>query len=73
MAIKTFVPTFKEFDGWQGMLEGSEDGYGNAYVLKSDYEALHKLAGELRRFLGKSRKDCKCECCEILRKAESIL
>ncbi len=38
-AVK-YVPTIKEFEGYQGMFPGEEDGYGRAYVLYSDYAAL---------------------------------
>ena len=39
MGIRTWIPTFGEFDGYRGMGEGTDDGYGRCYVLNSDHVA----------------------------------
>jgi hypothetical protein len=31
--IQRCVPTFSEFDGYKGMLPGTDDGYGRSWVL----------------------------------------
>ncbi|VVC05629.1 Uncharacterised protein [uncultured archaeon] len=57
---KRYVPSFSEFDGYQGMAEGTDDGYGNSWV---HYDVFAKEISKEQKILEsmKSMRTCLIE------------